>query len=200
MARLFLAALLLVLGAYCVSPAAAGPRLSELARTLVVHASPKAGQVVHAGEDTITVTWRLNATSPAGSDDAGYAAVKLLLCYAPASQADRGWRKADDGDLSKDKACQRVIAQQPYAAGAGHAAFEYRVARDVPAASYHVRAYVLDASGAPVAYGETAPDYFHVAGDSGVTASIRVAAGVFSAVSVAALSVVLVVENRRKNK
>lgn len=153
---------------------------------------------MRAGEDTITVTWHLNATSPAGTD-AAYKAVKLVLCYAPASQADRGWRRANDEDLSKDKACQHVITQQPYAS-ARPATLEFGVARDMPPASYHVRAYALDAAGAPVAYGDTAPVYFDVAGDSGVTASIKVAAGVFSAFSVAALAVVVVIENRRKNK
>ncbi|KAL6652521.1 hypothetical protein ACP70R_011446 [Stipagrostis hirtigluma subsp. patula] len=192
---------LLVLGVCCVTPpaatAAAAARLSALGRTLVVDASPKSGQVLHAGEDTITVTWSLNATSPAGTD-AGYKAVKVSLCYAPASQEDRGWRKAND-DLSKDKACQFKITQQPYA-GAGRATVEYRIARDIPTASYHVRAYALDASGAAVGYGDTAPAYFDVAGVTGIHAPLQVAAAVFSAVSVAALAFLLAVEIRRKNK
>lgn len=163
--------------------------------------------VLHAGEDTITVTWRLNASAPAGAD-AGYKAVKVTLCYAPASQEDRGWRKAND-DLSKDKACQFEIAQpQPYAyaaaAGPGTGAgttLRYRVARDVPTASYHVRAYALDASGAPVGYGQTAPAYyFRVAGVTGIHASLRVAAAVLSALSVAALAFFAVVEKRRKDE
>ncbi|EAY94557.1 hypothetical protein OsI_16333 [Oryza sativa Indica Group] len=201
--RVFLPLLLLlvVLGACHVTPAAAaaGARLSALAKALVVEASPRAGQVLHAGEDAITVTWSLNATAAAAAAgaDAGYKAVKVTLCYAPASQVGRGWRKAHD-DLSKDKACQFKIAQQPYD-GAGK--FEYTVARDVPTASYYVRAYALDASGARVAYGETAPSAsFAVAGITGVTASIEVAAGVLSAFSVAALAVFLALENKKKNK
>ncbi|KAF0891659.1 hypothetical protein E2562_010880 [Oryza meyeriana var. granulata] len=198
--RVVFCVLLLALGARHVTPAAAaaaGVRLSALAKTLVVEASPRAGQVLHAGEDTITLTWSLNATAAAAGADAGYKAVKVTLCYAPASQEGRGWRKSHD-DLSKDKACQFKIVQQPYA-GAGK--FEYRVARDVPTASYYVRAYALDASGAQVAYGETAPeDCFAVAGVTGVTASIEVAAGVLSAFSVAALAVFFVLENRKKNK
>jgi hypothetical protein len=155
--------------------------------------------VLHAGEDTITVTWRLNASAPAGAD-AGYKAVKVTLCYAPASQEDRGWRKAND-DLSKDKACQFEIAQpQPYA-GPGTRTLRYRVARDVPTASYHVRAYALDASGAPVGYGQTAPAYyFRVAGVTGIHASLRVAAAVLSALSVAAVAFFAVVERRRKDE
>lgn len=191
--------LLLSLGA-CWSPAAAAAaavHLSALGRTLVVEASPKAGQVLHAGEDTITVAWRLNASSPAGAD-AGYRAVKVALCYAPASQEDRGWRKASD-DLSKDKACQRGIAQRPYA-GASAGSIEYRVARDVPTADYQVRVYALDASGAQVGYGQTAPAYFHIAGVTGIHASLQVAAAVFSAFSIAALAFFLAVEKRRKDE
>jgi hypothetical protein len=150
--------------------------------------------VLHAGEDTITVTWHLNASA----SGAGYKALEVTLCYAPASQEDRGWRKAND-DLSKDKACQFRIARQAYAGGQG--TLRYRVARDVPTASYHVRAYALDASGAPVGYGQTAPAYyFHVAGVSGVHASLRVAAAVLSAFSIAALAFFVVVEKRRKDE
>ncbi|XP_066349742.1 probable high-affinity nitrate transporter-activating protein 2.2 [Miscanthus floridulus] len=199
---LLLLLLLVVVGACFARPAAAA-HLSALGRTLVVEASPKAGQVLYAGEDTITVTWRLNASAPAGAD-AGYKAVKATLCYAPASQEDRGWRKAND-DLSKDKACQFEIAQpQPYAyaaGGPGTRTLRYRVARDVPSASYHVRAYALDESGAPVGYGQTAAAYyFRVAGDTGVHASLRVAAAVLSALSVAALAFFAVVEKRRKDE
>lgn len=201
MARLgvvFSSLLLAALGACCARPAAAAKaaHLSALGKTLVVEASPRAGQVLHAGEDTITVTWSLNATAAAGSD-AGYKAVKVSLCYAPASQKDRGWRKAND-DLSKDKSCQFKVAQQPYAGAGGR--LEYRVARDIPTASYHVRAYALDASGAPVAYGQTAPAYFDVAGITGIHASVGISAGVLSAFSVAALAFFFVLENRKKNK
>ncbi|XP_040379585.1 probable high-affinity nitrate transporter-activating protein 2.2 [Oryza brachyantha] len=201
MARLLvvnLRVLLLVLGAWTAPAAAAGVRLSALARTLVVEASPRAGQVLHAGEDAITVTWSLNATAAAPGADAGYRAVKVSLCYAPASQVDRGWRKAHD-DLSKDKACQLKIAQEPYAAAGGKLA--YTVERDVPAASYCVRAYALDASGAQVAYGETAPSAcFAVAGVTGITTPVEIAAAVLSAFSVAALAVFFVLENRKKTE
>nr|ACG30087.1 component of high affinity nitrate transporter [Zea mays] len=185
--------LLVVVGACCARLAAA-VHLSALGRTLIVEASPKAGQVLHAGEDTITVTWHLNASA----SSVGYKALEVTLCYAPASQEDRGWRKAND-DLSKDKACQFRIARHAYAGGQG--TLRYRVARDVPTASYHVRAYALDASGAPVGYGQTAPAYyFHVAGVSGVHASLRVAAAVLSAFSIAALAFFVVVEKRRKDE
>jgi hypothetical protein len=115
------------------------------------------------------------------------------------SQKDRGWRKSDD-DLSKDKACQFKLTQQDYAAGA-RGSFEYTVARDIPTGSYYVRAYALDASGTQVAFGQTGPAAaFDVAGITGIHASIKVAAGVFSAFSVAALAFFFVVENRKKNK
>ncbi|KAL5213376.1 hypothetical protein ABZP36_024223 [Zizania latifolia] len=171
--------------------------LSALPRALVVAVSPKQGEVLHAGDGVVTVTWSLNTTEPAGAD-AAFKAVRVKLCYAPASRKDRGWRKAAD-DLHKDKACQFKVTEQPYAAGAGR--FEYRVQRDVPTASYFVRAFALDASGTEVAYGQTSPDAaFDVAGITGIHASLKVAAGVFSAFSVAALAFFFVVENRKKNK
>jgi hypothetical protein len=188
----------LLLGACLPAPAAAGVLLSTLPKALAVTASPKPGQVLHSGVDKVTVTWSLNTTEPAGAD-AAYKSVQVRLCYAPVSQKDRGWRKSDD-DLSKDKACQFKLTQQDYAAGA-RGSFEYTVARDIPTGSYYVRAYALDASGTQVAYGQTGPAAaFDVAGITGIHASIKVAAGVFSAFSVAALAFFFVVENRKKNK
>ncbi|CAN6244975.1 unnamed protein product [Urochloa humidicola] len=181
------------------APAAAGVHLSTLPKALAVTASAKPGQVLHAGVDMVTVTWSLNTTEPAGAG-AAYKNVKVNLCYAPVSQKDRGWRKSND-DLSKDKACQFKVTQQPYAAGGAPGSFEYTVARDIPSGSYYVRAYALDASGTQVAYGQTGPAAaFDVAGITGIHASIKVAAGVFSAFSVAALAFFFVVENRKKNK
>jgi hypothetical protein len=125
--------------------------------------------------------------------------VKVNLCYAPVSQKDRGWRKSDD-DLSKDKACQFKVTQQAYAAGAP-GSFVYTVAKDIPSGSYYVRAYALDASGKQVAYGQTGPNAaFDIAGITGIHASIKVAAGVFSAFSVVSLAFFFVIENRKKNK
>ncbi|XP_062221089.1 high-affinity nitrate transporter-activating protein 2.1-like [Phragmites australis] len=187
-----------LLGAGLPSPAAAGVLLSALPKALAVSASPTRGQVLHAGEDTLTVTWSLNTTEQA-SADAAYKNVKVTLCYAPESQKDRGWRKFND-DLSKDKACQFKVTEQAYTAGAA-GKFDYRVARDIPTGSYFVRAYALDASGTQVAYGQTdAAAAFNIAGITGIHASIKVAAGVFSAFSVVSLAFFFVVENRKKNK
>nr|AAY40796.1 high affinity nitrate transporter [Zea mays] len=180
------------------SPAAAGVHLSSLPKALDVTTSAKPGQVLHAGVDSLTVTWSLNATEPAGAD-AGYKGVKVKLCYAPASQKDRGWRKSED-DISKDKACQFKVTEQAYAAAAP-GSFQYAVARDVPSGSYYLRAFATDASGAEVAYGQTAPTAaFDVAGITGIHASLKIAAGVFSAFSVVALAFFFVIETRKKNK
>lgn len=98
--------------------------------------------VLHAGKDMITVTWALNESFPA-STAANYKSVEVLLCYAPISQIDRKWRKTNV-DLKKDKTCQSKIVKQPYATSSGK--YEYLVDREVPSASYFVRAYALDAS------------------------------------------------------
>ncbi|KAI4986253.1 hypothetical protein ZWY2020_018883 [Hordeum vulgare] len=182
----------------CCASAGAVAYLSKLPVTLDVTASPTPGQVLHAGEDVITVTWALNATRPAG-DDAAYKSVKVSLCYAPASQKEREWRKTHD-DLKKDKTCQFKVTQQPYAAGAAGGRVEYRVALDIPTAAYYVRAYALDASGTQVAYGQTAPaTAFDVVSITGVTTSIKVAAGVFSTFSVVSLAFFFFIEKRKKN-
>ncbi|VAH97711.1 unnamed protein product [Triticum turgidum subsp. durum] len=102
--ELVMALLVAVLAAGCCASAGAVAYLSKLPVTLDVTASPSPGQVLHAGEDVITVTWALNATGPAG-DAAAYKSVKVSLCYAPASQKEREWRKTHD-DLKKDKTCQ----------------------------------------------------------------------------------------------
>ena len=152
--------------------------------------------VLHGGEDVITVTWALNAKQSAGAD-ADYKDVKVSLCYAPESQKEREWRKTHD-DLKKDKTCQFKVTQEPYAAAGGK--IEYRVALNIPTATYYVRAYALDASGTQVAYGQTAlSTAFDVISITGVTTSIKVAAGVFSAFSVASLAFFFFVEKRKKN-
>uniref|UniRef100_A0ACD5ZG99 Uncharacterized protein n=1 Tax=Avena sativa TaxID=4498 RepID=A0ACD5ZG99_AVESA len=188
-----MALLVVVLAAGCCAPAGAAAYLSKLPVTLEVTASPTSGEVLHGGEDEITVTWSLNATA---GDDKEYKKVKVSLCYAPVSQKEREWRKTHD-DLKKDKTCQFKVTEQAYA-GAGNVT--YRVALDIPTATYYVRAYALDASGTQVAYGQTATNYsFNVVSITGVTTSIKVAAGVFSAFSIASLAFFFFIEKRKKN-
>jgi len=184
--------LLVVLAAGCCAPAGAVAYLSKLPVDLAVTASPTPGQVLHGGEDMITVSWSLNGTA---GKDAEYKNVKVSLCYAPVSQKAREWRKTHD-DLKKDKTCQFKVTQQPYASTGGNAT--YRVALDIPTATYFVRAYALDASGTQVAYGQTSV-VFNVVSITGVTTSIKVAAGVFSTFSVASLAFFFFLEKRKKN-
>ncbi|KAG6475816.1 hypothetical protein ZIOFF_065045 [Zingiber officinale] len=163
---------------------------SSLPKTIVVTASPDPGQVLHAGEDRITVRWSLNRSLPVGVDS-GYEMVKFLLCYAPASQIDRGWRKTYDS-LKKDKTCQFKMTTEAYGGGGAEYSYAYTVERSIPTATYFVRAYALNADGTQVGYGQTTDDgkranLFEVVGISGRHASLDVAAGCFSAVSVGAL-------------
>ncbi|CAM0945418.1 unnamed protein product [Alopecurus aequalis] len=187
------ALLLVVLAAGCCAPAGAA-LFSALHPDLTVTASPTSGQVLHGGEDEITVTWSLNTTRP-DVTDAAYKNVKVSLCYAPVSQKEREWRKTHD-DLKKDKTCQFKITQQVYVPAGGNVT--YRVALEIPTASYFVRAYALDASGTQVAYGQTAT-VFNVVSITGVTTSIKVAAGVFSTFSIASLAFFFFIEKRKKN-
>ncbi|CAM0945417.1 unnamed protein product [Alopecurus aequalis] len=186
--------LLVVLAAGCWAPAGA-VSFKALPRDLIVTTTTNSSQVLHGGEDEITVTWSLNGTLPADKA-AAYKNVKVSLCYAPVSQKGREWRKTND-DLKKDKTCQFKITQQPYASPGN---VTYRVALEIPTASYFVRAYALDASGTQVAYGQTPPsDAFNVVSITGITTSIKVAAGVFSTFSIAALAFFFYIEKRKKN-
>lgn len=191
-------ALLFLIVCY-VGPSAA-VLFSQLQKTLTVTASTKEGDVLHAGKDKITVTWALNASLPASTAD-NYKTVKVQLCYAPISQKDRKWRSTKD-DLKKDKTCQFDVVKQAYL---GSGTYDYLVEREVPSASYFVRAYVLDASNTQVAFGQTtnkekSTNIFEIVGISGRTLGIDISAGVFSAFSVVALIYFYVVENKKKNK
>ncbi|CAD5166439.1 unnamed protein product [Musa acuminata subsp. malaccensis] len=174
---------------------------SSLPNTLTVTSSPAAGQVLHAGVDQIKVSWKLNQSTPA-SADSGYKKVKVLLCYDPVSQADRGWRKTDD-HLKKDKTCQFKVTTQPYSSGGG--SFVYTVERSIPTGTYFVRAYALDSGDTEVAYGQTTnaaktTNLFDVVGITGRHASLDIAAGCFSAFSILALVFFFVVEKRKAKK
>ncbi|KAG1363352.1 high-affinity nitrate transporter-activating protein 2.1 [Cocos nucifera] len=173
---------------------------STLPKTLIVSASPKQGQVLRAGEDKMAVSWALNQSFPVGTDEA-YKKVKVRLCYAPVSQADRGWRKTDD-DLSKDKTCQFDVAVQAYTTTTW-TSFEYELSRELPTATYFVRAYALDYDGRVVAYGQTTDDQkatnlLEVMGISGRSLSLDIAAGCFSVLSVGSLVFFFVAAKRKK--
>jgi len=110
--------------------------------------------VLVAGEDKITVTWGVNQTLAAGTDSA-YKTIKVKLCYAPISQVDRAWRKTVD-NMAKDKTCQFQIVAKPYdASNKTVQSFELTVERDVPSATYFVRAYAYNSEDVLVAYGQT---------------------------------------------
>ncbi|XP_072963894.1 high-affinity nitrate transporter-activating protein 2.1-like [Typha angustifolia] len=200
--RSSMAATVLLLLACYVGPSM-GVLLSKLPQNLTVTYSPKyvEGEVLYAGEDKITVTWALKKTVPSGAD-AGYKKVEISLCFGPVSQVDRGWRKTND-DLKKDKTCQFTILEQSYAAGEG--TYEYTIARDVPTATYFIRAYALDDNDVKLAYGQTTDDkkttdLFDIKGITGRPVSLDISAACFSAFSVVALAYFFVVEKRKAKK
>ncbi|KAL3642305.1 hypothetical protein CASFOL_013120 [Castilleja foliolosa] len=173
---------------------------SSLNRTLVVTASPSPpGQVLKAGEDTITVTWSYNSTFPSGSDS-NYRTVKIMLCYAPESQQDRAWRKTVD-NLKKDKTCQHKIVSRPYSRS-GNNTFTYTVLKDIPTASYFVRAYALDAHDTQLAYGQTTnaekkTNLFGIQAITGRHVSLDIASICFSGFSILSLFGFFFVEKRK---
>ncbi|KAK9066442.1 hypothetical protein SSX86_013764 [Deinandra increscens subsp. villosa] len=175
-----------------------GVSFSSLKETLEVIASPTNGQVLKAGEDNITVTWRFNQTLSAGTDS-DYKTIKVKLCYAPISQKDRKWRKTEDL-LKKDKSCTHKIVAGPYAAS--NNSFTWTVKRDIPSATYFVRAYALNAQEEEVAYGQTtnaqkSTNLFEVQAITGRHASLDIASICFSAFSVVSLAGFFYMEKRK---
>jgi hypothetical protein len=174
---------------------------SSLKRTLDVTASPKQGQVLLSGVDKISGTWALNKTFPAGTDSS-YKTIKLKLCYAHISQLDRAWRKTVD-DLSKDKTCQHKMLAMPYnAANKTVHTFEWLIERDVPQATYFVRAYAFDSSDVQVAYGQStnankSSNLFEINAISGRHVSLDICSVCFSAFSVLSLGVFFYIEKRK---
>lgn len=177
-----------------------GVTFSSLQETLIVTASPLPGQVLKAGKDKITVTWSLNATFPA-STDSSYRTVRVKLCYAPVSQKDRGWRKTVD-NLAKDKTCQHKIVARPYSSS--NNTITWTVLRDVPTATYFIRAYAYNSADEAAAYGQTTSpqkttNLFQVEGITGRHVSLDIASVCFSAFSIFSLFGFFFLE-RRKTK
>ncbi|CAA2989179.1 high-affinity nitrate transporter 3.1-like [Olea europaea var. sylvestris] len=172
----------------CLASTSYGVTFSSLQKTLVVSESHQEGKVLKAGEDKITITWSYNNSFQAGTDSA-YKTVKLKLCYAPISQQDRAWRKTED-NLEKDKTCQHNIVSRPYSRSNNN--FTWTVERDVPTATYFIRAYAYNSADEEVAYGQNTDaqktrNLFQVEAISGRRASLDIASVCFSAFSVASL-------------
>ncbi|KAL9326566.1 hypothetical protein ACSQ67_007211 [Phaseolus vulgaris] len=174
---------------------------SSLKNTLDVTASPKQGQVLEAGTDKITVTWALNKTVSTGADSA-YKTIKVKLCYAPISQKDRAWRKTEE-ELSRDKTCQHKIVAKPYdASNKTVQRFEWVIEKDIPKATYFVRAYAFNSNDEEVAYGQTtdakkSSNLFDINSISGRHASLDICSICFSAFSVVSLFVFFYIEKRQ---
>ncbi|KAJ0048996.1 hypothetical protein Pint_15557 [Pistacia integerrima] len=170
---------------------------SSLKKTLQVTTSTKQG-VLQSGEDKVTVTWGLNQSLPAGTDS-DYKTIEVTLCYAPISQKDRAWRKTED-HLNKDKTCQFKMVERPY--NKSLQALDWIIERDVPTATYFVRAYAFNADGHEVAYGQSTNDQkttnlFEVQAISGRHVSLDIASVCFSAFSVVSLAFFFFIEKRK---
>ncbi|KAM1080678.1 hypothetical protein ACFX1X_015566 [Malus domestica] len=193
-----LLASLLVLS--CLSQTSYGIVLfSSLKDSLFVTASHAENQVLKAGIDKLTVSWGLNQSSEAGTDST-FKTIKVKLCYAPVSQVDRGWRKTVD-NLAKDKTCLFKIVESSYTSKSNDSV-EWTIERDLPGATYFVRAYAFNAAGQEVAYGQTTnakktANLFVVEGISGRHMSLDIASVVFSVFSVLSLAGFFIAEKRR---
>ncbi|PIN07318.1 hypothetical protein CDL12_20114 [Handroanthus impetiginosus] len=182
----------------CLAANSCAVTFSSLPNNLIVSASTKQGQVLKAGEDKITITWSLNTSLPAGTDSS-YHMVEVKLCYAPISQQDRAWRRTED-DLTRDKTCQHKIVTRPYSRS--NNTFTWTVQKDVPTATYFIRAYVQNSHDEECAYGQTtdshkATNLFDVQAISGRHASLDIASVCFSAFSIVSLFGFFFMEKRK---
>ncbi|KAL2482575.1 High-affinity nitrate transporter 3.1 [Forsythia ovata] len=184
----------------CLAASCHGVTLSSLQKTLIVSvtASPSPGQVLKAGEDSITLTWSFNNSFPARTDSA-YKTVQVKLCFAPISQQDRAWRKTED-NLVKDKTCQYKIVAKPYSPS--NNTFSWTVQRDVPTGTYFVRVYAYNSADEEVAYGQTTDAHktnnlFQVKAISGRHVSLDIASICFSSFSIVSLFGFFFLEKRR---
>lgn len=190
-----------------VASATAGVQFSSLPRTLAVTVTiksftPRTPNVALAGRDQLVVSWWVNESS--SSMNSQYKNVEVKLCFAPVSQVDRTWRKSNN-DLKKDKTCQFDIVEQPYNSNIKNNTTTWIVERDVPKATYFVRAYALNASGSEVAYGQSSnknktSNLFMVQPISGRHASLDIAAVVCSSFSIVSLLGFFVVEKLSAKK
>lgn len=154
--------------------------------------------VLQSGEGQVTVTWSLNKSNP-GRTDSNYKRVKVKLCYAPISQVDRGWRKSDD-NLKKDKSCKYNIVTMPYNSLNNN--FTWTVNKDVPTATYFIRAYVYDSAGEEVAYGQTTDSHkktnlFQILAITGRHVTLDICAACFSTFSIISLFGFFFIEKRK---
>ncbi|XP_022865164.1 high-affinity nitrate transporter 3.1-like [Olea europaea var. sylvestris] len=184
----------------CLAASCHGATLSSLQKTLIVTASPKNGQVLKAGEDSINLTWSFNNSFLARTDSA-YKTLQVKLCYAPISQQDRAWRKTED-NLVRDKTCQHKIVAKPYRSSTSHNNFTWKVQRDVPTGTYFVRAYAYNSADEEVAYGQTTDankttNLFQVEAISGRHVSLDITSICFSAFAVVSLFGFFLLEKRR---
>ncbi|XP_073526149.1 uncharacterized protein [Phyllobates terribilis] len=177
-----------------------GRPFSDLANTLVVTDTVQE-KALKAGVDTVTVTWGLGSSATSGTD--AYKTVKVKLCFAPVSQLDRPWRKTDLANIAKDKTCQFTIFTKPFTAS--NTTEVYTIKKEIPGATYFVRAYVYDSSDKELAYGQSTnadktTNLFTIVGISGRTVSIDIASGVFSAFSILSLVYFFYAEKSKAKK
>ncbi|KAG5375365.1 hypothetical protein IGI04_039961 [Brassica rapa subsp. trilocularis] len=151
------------------------------------------------GVDKLSITWKVSSTA---TKEPEFKAIKVKLCYAPASQVDRPWRKTEN-ELFKDKSCPHKISSWSYdpAMKAGQS-FDYTLERDIPTGTYFVRAYAVDTKDHEVAFGQSTNEdkttnIFSVQAISGRHKSLDIASVCFSVFSVVALLVFFVNEKRK---
>ncbi|KAF3431180.1 hypothetical protein FNV43_RR25910 [Rhamnella rubrinervis] len=108
--------------------------------------------------------------------------------------------------MNKDKTCQFTIANVPYdASPQSNQSLDWTIGKDVPTATYFVRAYAYDSAGEEVAFGQTTDakktmNLFEIQGISGRHISLEIASICFFAFSVVSLFGFFLVEKRKNRR
>ncbi|OVA20575.1 hypothetical protein BVC80_1065g133 [Macleaya cordata] len=191
----------LLLFSSLLGPVLGGVLLSTLPQTLSVQASPRPGEILKAGEDKITLRWGLNQNFQGIITDDAYKIVKVKLCFAPISQQDRPWRRTVD-DLIKDKTCQFDIVCRPYSKNNKEETFKWIIEKDIPTATYFVRAYALNSTEKEVGFGQTSNEHktinlFEIQVNSVRLALANIVAACMTAFCVVSVCVFCILEKRR---
>ncbi|MCD7464785.1 Nitrate transporter [Datura stramonium] len=114
-------------------------------QTLLLNSSPSQGQVLQGGEGQMSITWSLNKSYPTGTDSRQDGGGEVMLCPSEPS----GQRMEINNNLKKDKTCQINVVTMPYKPSNNN--FTWTIDKEVPTATYFIRAYVYDSAGEVVA-------------------------------------------------
>lgn len=180
------------------------------------------------GKDKLTIQWGFNSTMYSAAVAANAAnssvpipkyftqaaAVQLKVCFTKSSQLLRPWR-ATKPDVVKNKQCLKLVAKKPISGkfnsstlGLGPLngtpdSMTWPIPKILPTAVYYVRAFILDANGTFLGYGDssgTSGFFMTERYDALADGKLRIGAGVMSGFAGSLIIAIMTYEGLRKPK